>query len=51
MKNKILISVLLILASCGGESNNKDKPPPPPFSDAVLVDFKPLKGTHIPLVQ
>tara|TARA_Y100000310_G_scaffold20950_1_gene20282 strand:+ start:3684 stop:4160 length:477 start_codon:yes stop_codon:yes gene_type:complete len=51
MISKILITVLLLLISCGGESNNKDRPPPPPFSDAVLVDFKPIKGTHIPLVQ
>ncbi len=50
---KFIWSFLLILSlvGCSSRTNEKDRPPPPPFSDAVLIDFKPLKGTHIPLVQ
>jgi len=43
---------LLTLTACGGShGNNKKHVPPPPITGTVLIDFKPIKGTHIPLVQ
>ena len=48
---KTIIIALIFLISCGPHGDKKDRTPPPPFSDAVLIDFKPIKGIHIPLVQ
>jgi len=50
---KFIWSFLLILSlvGCSSRTNEKDRTPPPPFSDAVLIDFKPIFKTHIPLVQ
>ena len=51
MNFKFLTAALLILTSCGGKSNSKPKTPLPPVSEVVLVDYKPLKGLHMPLTH
>jgi len=43
--------IVLSLTACGPHGDKKDHNLKPSLSHAVLVDYKPIKGTRLPLVQ
>ena len=52
MKKFIWFLILAFsLLGCGPHGDKKNHNPRPSLNHAVLVDYKPLKGTHFPLVQ